>query len=962
MKNLIKYGFAILPLLVLACGDETVVEKTMEDRIGVVPSVAELPKCEKSNDGEQVLVKEESSIRVCSDGKWFAAVGDTAYIQDEGFACYAEKLPDGSGTKILCNGDSVGVVLNGADGADGEGGAEGKIGPRGIRGEQGDDGEPGLQGPEGDSGAVGNVGESGVGCSIKKIDEYTVRIVCATDSTTLCIGDAPVELDSEKVAVSLDEVSGTSQKGPFLSGSKVSAYEVADGRSLKQTGNAFNGKIMNDKGEFQINARMLVSQYLVLEATGFYRNEVTGKNSNSELTLFAITDVTNRNVVNVNLLTHLEYDRVQYLVTRKKMKVRDAKKQAQKELLGMLLIDSENFSNSEDLNIVGSSDEDAALLAFSVLMQGDRSVAELSELLTNIAADVEEDGIWNDIQTKFSIAKWAADADNAGLLDSIRSHVQNWGLSAKVPDFEKYVRHFWYTEYGLDSCTRSGEVKMAIDAANTHYVCKGLEDSSEKYQWVIATDEEKDTYLWEPEVDGEIKSGDVTNASYVFDGVQGKWRKMNEMESVLGVCIESVESDASKNTGRTLEGDWRKCENRAWVETTALFVDTQAWIAGNDGEVKKGDSTDAYYVYDEGELAWREANEYDYTLGLNGCTKNRVGEMKQSAADNEYYSCTLGHLWTSVSVKEVENTEGYVCEEGIMVRGKVDAGTYFVCDAGVWREATEEEEQAGEACTAGLEGHFNGDSTRICENKRFRYTIFYDFPVEKDWTNPLVPYDTLVDERDGHIYRIVEMNGITVMAENLNYAGKKGDSYLVDNNWCYKGDTINCLKGGRYYTWTAAMNIDPKWQSASVDEVEGLIDSPHQGICPSGWHVPTVDEWFALIKGFDAKDLYALGWPSVSIGANATNASGLSILPTGRHIAQGWAYEDWDDFGENDYWYVYIWTASSGEYRIKYEDGSLGWMTWSFDYGAFYVNTDPSIPGDDYKRNAFPVRCIKDSE
>ena len=54
----------------------------------------------------------------------------------------------------------------------------------------------------------------------------------------------------------------------------------------------------------------------MLEASGYYRNEVTGENSNSELTLFAITDVNDRNIVNVNLLTHLEYERVIYLVTQ----------------------------------------------------------------------------------------------------------------------------------------------------------------------------------------------------------------------------------------------------------------------------------------------------------------------------------------------------------------------------------------------------------------------------------------------------------------------------------------------------------------------------------------------------------------------------------------------------------------------------------------------------------------------
>lgn len=159
------------------------------------------------------------------------------------------------------------------------------------------------------------------------------------------------------------------EKGPFLSGSKVLVKEMEDGRTLTQTGNTFDGKILNDNGQFRINARMLVSQYVMLEVTGYYRNEVTGGNSNSTLTLFAITDVTSRNIVNIKLLTHLEYERVIYLVTKKKMTVKKAKRQAQKEIFALLGIDAEGFSNSEDLNIAGSSDEDGALLAFSIFEQ-----------------------------------------------------------------------------------------------------------------------------------------------------------------------------------------------------------------------------------------------------------------------------------------------------------------------------------------------------------------------------------------------------------------------------------------------------------------------------------------------------------------------------------------------------------------------------------------------------------------
>ena len=46
-------------------------------------------------------------------------------------ACKTEPLDDDSGLKVICGGDSVGVVLNGKDGKDGKDGEDGKSGADG---------------------------------------------------------------------------------------------------------------------------------------------------------------------------------------------------------------------------------------------------------------------------------------------------------------------------------------------------------------------------------------------------------------------------------------------------------------------------------------------------------------------------------------------------------------------------------------------------------------------------------------------------------------------------------------------------------------------------------------------------------------------------------------------------------------------------------------------------------------
>ena len=954
---------ALSLVLFTACGEKNTTEKIVEVATGgteIVESVKDLPKCTKNNQGEQAYVKGEPSARICVDGKWFAAkesakdtvfmAGDTVYLDGGNFSCTTKELKDKSGLKIICNGDSIGVVLNGAKGEQGVAGKDGADGEQGIQGEKGDTGEKGdpgaagKDGKNGTNGTNGTNGKDGTGCTLAQ-KGTKVTITCGEKSTTIDIGSGSgsvvdtVELDSEKVSVSLDSVSGVSQKGPFLSGSKVQVKELESGRTLAQTGNNFDGKILNDKGEFRIPSRMMVSQYMMLEASGYYRNEVTGEESKSPLTLFGVTNVLLGNVVNINLLTHLEYERVIYLVVHDKMTVRQAKEQAQKEIFGLLDIDATGFSNSERLSIAGSSDEDGALLAFSIMFQGDRSVAQLTELLTKISTDMEKDGTWDDAKTRMDIADWSADADSSGRLAKIRNNVASWGLSAMVPNFEQYIRHFWTTEYGLDSCNakNSGVVKAATagkrKGSKTRYICKDA-DGLGDMRWVIASDFEKDTYQWKAGKDGAVKVGSVTETKYyLYDAVSKEWRDASVVEQKLGGCIESVAADISKNTG-FVNGYWYKCEERNWVKTTAYIVDTQGWVPGSDGDVQKGDSTDAYYVFDLAENQWRDASDNDVNLGLMGCTTNRTGEMGRSKKDKRYYSCASDHVWMQMVDKVAYNTIDYDCDkEGKMVTGIVDTKTYFVCDAGIWREATTNEEQEGMACTAAMNGVFNEDSTRICENSEFRDSHVYDFEVGvKDYFNPEVEYGTLKDERDGRTYKTVTINGMTIMAENLNYADEGAHSYLIGNNWCFNNDSTNCLKGGRYYTWTAAVDIDSKWQGAALPV--GTIKTPHQGICPNGWHIPAADEWNALFKNVGYVEQQAMGNAGWKY---ATNASGYSALPVGCSKNH--------DVGKNTcFWSV---TMSSLNKELP--------QYWTISAGEAHLHSS-----GEYKDNQFSVRCIKD--
>ena len=427
-----KAGIPLLAFaLFAACGDE--VTQINQTGLEVVASEDDLPKCTKDNEGEQAYVKGESFARVCDGEDWVALNGSP----DVDFSCKTVELKDKSGLKIVCNGDSIGVVLNGSDG---------------------------KQGEKGDNGA------SGSGCSITDRNDTALVVQCGDSTMTIDLNiglpNDTAEADSERTPISLDSLVGFTQKGPFLKGSTVYLYELSDGRTLKQTNGNFTSSISQDNGRYKFLARDLVSQYAMVIVEGYYRNEVTGVPSNASIRLKALTDMRKRNSVNVNILTHLEFERVYHLVTRgdssgKKLTVKQAKRQAQKEILKIFDIELDDNTDAEDMDVFGSDDADAALLAISIILQGNRSEGEMIALLTEISEDIAEDGEWNDTAARVALADWAFGQN----LLKFRKNVEGWHLNGdnKVGDFEKYINNYIAVNLKIDTCATESENIQVVD-------------------------------------------------------------------------------------------------------------------------------------------------------------------------------------------------------------------------------------------------------------------------------------------------------------------------------------------------------------------------------------------------------------------------------------------------------------------------------------------------------------------
>lgn len=215
------------------------------------------------------------------------------------------------------------------------------------------------------------------------------------------------------------QLNGTVFKGSFLSGSLLFFYELDN--TLNQTGSSFNTTIEDDFGNFTLKAQNLAGKMVRVVGDGFYWNEVLNENSTSRITLTSISKIQSSETINVNVLTHLERPRVEYLYSTAGLTFENAKSQALTEVLKVFGISNPGFKRSEKLNIIGNNEESKILLAISTLIQGYRSESEVTQILTDISEDIKKDGILSNVSLGNDLASHLYYIDTVSVLSYVKT-------------------------------------------------------------------------------------------------------------------------------------------------------------------------------------------------------------------------------------------------------------------------------------------------------------------------------------------------------------------------------------------------------------------------------------------------------------------------------------------------------------------------------------------------------------
>lgn len=210
--------------------------------------------------------------------------------------------------------------------------------------------------------------------------------------------------------------------------------------------------------------------------------------------------------------------------------------------------------------------------------------------------------------------------------------------------------------------------------------------------------------------------------------------------------------------------------------------------------------------------------------------------------------------------------------------------------------------------------------------------------------NPNKSYGSLTDQ-DGNTYKTITIGSQTWMAENLRTTKyRNGDEIPeVTDSTLWENSTA-----GAYCNYQNTNNIETiatygrlyNWKAATDDRM----------IAPSGWHLPTLNDWMILsnylvdsVAGIKLKESGNLHWKQTYL-FEGTNETGFTALPGGYRIHYGHQFIFMQMEKEGGWWTV---TEDSTDLDNAYH------ISMGYNYAGFGGCNCP-------KQEGFSVRCVKD--
>ncbi|MBR1745227.1 MAG: hypothetical protein IJ734_04485, partial [Fibrobacter sp.] len=271
-------------------------------------------------------------------------------------------------------------------------------------------------------------------------------------------------------------------------------------------------------------------------------------------------------------------------------------------------------------------------------------------------------------------------------------------------------------------------------------------------------------------------------------------------------------------------------------------------------------------------------------------------------------------------------------------------------------------------------GYYNYDLDRmeyvnpayfLCDGMSWKYTT----KGHLDSLKMPIPHGsgTMKDPRDGREYKTVSFEFLGTkyewMAEDLMYSDASTKTS--------KGRNGGHSEPG-IYSWAAAMGLSESYMTKAVKA--GMVDSLHQGICPSGWHIANSLDWESLVTYVGGvNNLLNESWRTDSETAAAKDLVGVfynrfdfNLYPMEKkyldlyyhtYTHESFIPEDVD--AERSMWWHYY-EAHHGsediEWIPEYANALANYR--DLETYAFEISSDYAMPTEN-RRKAGRVRCVK---
>lgn len=587
-------GLSAMALLLASCGDDssnTFISDPSDN--SSVETIYDLGKCNDKREGEVVFVEKENANYKCVGSDW-ENIGKPESSSDEKKSSSSGKKGSSSSSKNDSSSSGKSSSSSKGDSSDKSSSSENK--------------------------SSGND-------SHDKSSSSKVSSSSSVPESSSSVQDADETVKT--VAISKQVFNGVAEKGPYAAGSTLRLSELDE--ALDLTGTNFEWEVTGSQGDFTSPKITLSTQYAQLQVSGSYYNENFFKPSTGTLTLRGIVDLKDRESVNMNVLIHLIHKRVVYLYTEsgKYKNVPAAKAAAEQEIMKAFNFGGANHS-FEDLSIFGKTEDDAKLLAASVLLQGDLTESELLSRLTSIAENLEKDGTWDDDEeTRVKMADWIM-AYSYGT-QGIRQMLEE--INPQVPPFEKYIGLFVGDAYGFGACTDENDAEF-LKVKNGYSSNLGKQYVCEEGAWRIMYSTEA---LYENactvKKSGTFMSPETSKDTYICDGGHGSWRP---------VSLYDLPKEHFRNS-EVEYGSFK--DSRDGQEYKTVTIGLQTWMAENLN----------YYDKDNTNLV---ANAWCYKNVEKNC--NLGGRLYTWTAAMNLPS---GYL-TASAAEEIESPHQGICPDG----------------------------------------------------------------------------------------------------------------------------------------------------------------------------------------------------------------------------------------------------------------------------------------------------------